>query len=268
MKSQTEIKPQCFLTPQTVLSSVLAGASASIVAPLNYAGIPAPYAGIPAPYAAGIPAPYAAGYPAVYNTAPVVAAPAPVVAAAPAIPTPVSSQFQAQDEFGNVNYGYSNINSAKQEVGNAYGGVAGSYSYVDPNGEIQRVDYIADALGFRVKGTNLPVAPAVPEYPALEAPVFDLEAPVFTGVAPEPVQDTPEVAAAKAEHLAAVAAAGHKKKRSLGYARAPVRVLPALVKKPVLLARPYKAVVARPAYVAKPAYVARPVVLRKKLIHG
>ena len=30
---------------------------------------------------------------------------------------------------------------------------------------------------------------------------------VFTGVAPEPVQDTPEVAEAKAAHLAAVEAA-------------------------------------------------------------
>ena len=211
MKSQTEIKPQCFLTPQTVLSSVLAGASASIVAPLNYAGIPPPYAGIPAPYAAGIPAPYAAGYPAVYNTAPVVAAPAPVVAAAPAIPTPVSSQFQAQDEFGNVNYGYSNINSAKQEVGNAYGGVTGSYQYIDANGIPQRVDYIADAAGFRVKATNLPVAPAVPETPALVGP----EPVVYTGVAPEPVQDTPEVAAAKAEHLAALEEAKSRSTRSV-----------------------------------------------------
>lgn len=37
------------------------------------------------------------------------------------------------------------------------------------------------------------------------APVHDAElpvAPVYNGVAPEPVQDTPEVAAAKAEHLA------------------------------------------------------------------
>merc|ERR1711962_1895678 len=41
------------------------------------------------------------------------------------------SQFHAQDEFGNLNYGYTNINSAKQEVGNTYGGVTGGYSYVD-----------------------------------------------------------------------------------------------------------------------------------------
>ena len=44
------------------------------------------------------------------------AAVAPIAAAAP-ISGPVSSQYQAQDEFGNIAYGYSNINSAKQETG-------------------------------------------------------------------------------------------------------------------------------------------------------
>merc|ERR1712211_158807 len=34
-----------------------------------------------------------------------------------------SSQFHAQDEFGNLQYGYNNINSVKHEVGNTYGGV-------------------------------------------------------------------------------------------------------------------------------------------------
>ena len=223
---------------QAVLSSVLAGASASYVG--GY-GLGAVNGGLVL---------NGAGYAHAAVAAPAYAA-VPVAA-------PVATQYRAQDELGNVNYGYSNINSARQEVGNAYAGVTGAYSYVDPNGVVQSVKYVADGAGFRVLGaTNLPVAPVDTGVP-----------PVDTGVAPEPVQDTPEVAAAKAEHLAAVAAAGHKKKRSLGYARAPVRVLPALVKKPVLLARPYKAVVARPAYVAKPAYVARPVVLRKKIIHG
>lgn len=49
----------------------------------------------------------------------------------------------------------------------------------------QRVDYIADPInGFRVAGTNIPVAPAAPV-----------------------VVDTPEVAAAKAEFEKAFAAA-------------------------------------------------------------
>merc|ERR1719283_470516 len=74
--------------------------------------------------------------------------------AAPYVP---SSQFQAQDEFGNLNYGYANLNSAKQEVGNTYGGVTGGYSYVDANGQLQRVEYIADGAGFRVADSRLPV---------------------------------------------------------------------------------------------------------------
>lgn len=53
-----------------------------------------------------------------------------------------------QDEFGNYNYGYSNINSAKVESGNALTGVTGSYTVNDGHG-IRRVDYVADALGFR-----------------------------------------------------------------------------------------------------------------------
>jgi len=157
--------------------------------------------------------------PAAYAAAPVVqAAPAPVVPYAP------SSQFQAQDEFGNLQYGYSNINAVKHEVGNAYGGVTGGYSYVDANGALQRVEYIADGAGFRVADSRLPVAPVydgvAPEFnpEPLVAPTFNPEplvAPVYDGVAPEPVQDTPEVAAAKAAHLAAVEAAkaGERRRR-------------------------------------------------------
>merc|ERR1711931_452575 len=167
--------------------------------------------------------------------APAIAAPAiaaPVVAA----PAPsVSSQFHSQDEFGNFANGYANINSAKHEQGNAYTGVSGSYSYVDANGQLQTTNYIADGLGFRVQATNLPVAPAVPEVAPLEAPVFNLEAPVYTGVAPAPVVDTPEVAAAKAEFQAKFDEIASRSKRStpaapLAYAGAPVApVAPATI---------------------------------------
>ena len=76
----------------------------------------------------------------------------------PAPITPVtSSQFQAQDEAGNIAYGYQNVNSAKQERGNIHGGVEGSYSYVDEAG-VHTVNYVADDFGFRVVGDNLPVA--------------------------------------------------------------------------------------------------------------
>merc|ERR1711990_1290336 len=138
------------------------------------------------------------------------------------IPAPYnpSSAFAAQDEFSNTQYGYSNLNSQKHEVGNTYTGVQGSYSYVDANGVVQTTNYIADGLGFRVQATNLPVAPVAPEVEPLVAPVhvYDLPvapvheyelpvAPVYTGVAPAPVEDTPEVAAAKAAHLALLAGA-------------------------------------------------------------
>ena len=58
-------------------------------------------------------------------------------------------QFQAGDELGNFNYGYANLNSVKNEVGNGYIGVSGGYQYVDANGELQTVTYVADGLGFR-----------------------------------------------------------------------------------------------------------------------
>merc|ERR1711944_68188 len=146
--------------------------------------------------------PYAAGNPLVYNYAPAFAAPAPV-------PVPVSTQFAAGDEFGNTQYGYSDINSAKHEVGNAHHGVSGSYQYVDTNGQLQTVSYVADALGFRTVDSRLPVHNAeLPVAPVHEAelpvaPVYTGKSPVFDGVAPEPVVDTPEVAAAREEFLKA-----------------------------------------------------------------
>merc|ERR1711997_311977 len=106
-----------------------------------------------------------------------------------------------------------NINSQKQEVGNTYGGVQGSYSYVDANAVVQTTNYVADGLGFRVQATNLPVAPAAPEVELPVAPVHEYALPVAPvheyelPVGPESVVDTPEVAAAKAEHLALLAAA-------------------------------------------------------------
>merc|ERR1711951_56973 len=108
-----------------------------------------PVAAAPAIAAPVATATYASAAPAV-AAAPVAAtyaAAAPVVAAAP-VAAPASSQFQAQDEFGNIAYGYQNINSAKQESGNALGGVTGSYTYADEAG-VHTVNYVADALGFR-----------------------------------------------------------------------------------------------------------------------
>merc|ERR1739838_153207 len=81
-----------------------------------------------------------------------VAAPAVhAVAAAPvvaevraAVPTIPSTQFHSQDEAKNYAFGYSNINSARQESGNALTGVTGSYS-----DGFRTYNYVADGLGFR-----------------------------------------------------------------------------------------------------------------------
>ena len=79
----------------------------------------------------------------------------------------------------------------------------GSYQYIDANGLIQTVNYIADDVnGFRVQGTNLPVAGAA----GLVAPVFEgvqAPAPVFEGVQ---IGDTQEVIDAKAAFASAYAA--------------------------------------------------------------
>merc|ERR1712013_915357 len=74
-----------------------------------------------------------------------VAAPAPVVAEVrAAVPTVTSTQFHSQDEEKNFAFGYSNINSAGQESGNALTGVTGSYS-----DGFRTYNYVADGLGFR-----------------------------------------------------------------------------------------------------------------------
>ena len=88
----------------------------------------------------------------------------PVVSAVPADVT--NSQFHAQDDIGQYNYGYSSPTSTKQELKvkipytfrqklsfplsqTADGVTRGSYSYVDANGLVQTVNYISDALGFQ-----------------------------------------------------------------------------------------------------------------------
>merc|ERR1712126_662352 len=134
------------------------------------AAVPGPIA---APIAAPIPTPVAAP----------IAAPLAAPVAAPI--TAPSSQFHAQDEFGQFSFGYENINSAKQETKDAFGVTRGSYQYVDANGLVQSVNYIADDVnGFRVAGTNIPTAPAA--------------LPAALPIGPAPVAETPEVAAARA----------------------------------------------------------------------
>merc|ERR1711862_517600 len=136
-----------------------------------------------------------------------------------------STQFHAQDEFGQFSFGHAGGPSARTEARNAYGVTTGSYQYIDANCLLQTVNYVADPVnGFQVAGTNLPVGPAAPAVEPLDAPVFDLPLPV----APE---DTAEVAEAKAAHAAALeaaaAAASERKRRDADEEAAPaVAALP------------------------------------------
>merc|ERR1712168_529084 len=143
-----------------------------------------------------------AGVPVTTVEAPATIAAAPA-AIAPLPVAPLTQQFHSQDEFGNTGYGYTNINSAKHEVGHPLVGVSGGYSFVDANNELQTVSYVADGRGFQVKATNLPVAP-----------VFEGKAPVFNPELPVAPVDTAEVAAAKADHAAAHAEINAREKRS------------------------------------------------------
>lgn len=85
-----------------------------------------------------------------------------------------------QDSLGQYSFGYSAPGSARSEVRTSNGATRGTYSYVDEAGVIQTAQYVADGEnGFRVIATNLPQAPL-------------------------PVQDTPEVMAARTAHLQAL----------------------------------------------------------------
>lgn len=104
---------------------------------------------------------------------------------------PVQSLYHAQDIYGQYVYGYATPTSTKSESKTADGVTRGGYSYIDSNGILQSVEYTADPIhGFRVAATNLP-------------------------------KDLPDVALAKAQHLAQYAAtkAVHEKAHALHIAQ-------------------------------------------------
>merc|ERR1711962_163254 len=116
-------------------------AAAPVVA--SASAVAAPVIAKSAPLVAAAPVVAKAAH--VVAAAPVVAKAAPVVAEVrAAVPTVTSSQFHSQDEDKNYSFGYSNINSARQESGNALTGVVGSYS-----DGFRTYNYVADGLGFR-----------------------------------------------------------------------------------------------------------------------
>merc|ERR1711936_440305 len=138
-----------------------------------------PSVAAPLPVIAPQPQVYAAPAPVAAARAPVVAQPQVYYAQAPIAPSVISPvvvpsymgghAHHAQDEFGQYQYGYTNEDSTKLEQRMADGSVRGTYSYIDANGVVQRVDYISDGLGFRVAATNLPSHG--PEVAAAAAPV-------------------------------------------------------------------------------------------------
>ncbi|XP_027235757.2 cuticle protein 6 [Penaeus vannamei] len=152
--------------------------------PISYNVAPAPvsYNVAPAPVSYNV-----AHAPVSYNLAP---APASYNVDPFAPVAPVQSQYHAQDEIGQYSFGYAGGPSSRAESRDAFGVVRGSYNYVDSEGKVQTQHYVADALGFRASGTNLPMVP--------DAPLAALPGPV-----PEPVQDTAEVVAAKLAHFQA-----------------------------------------------------------------
>merc|ERR1719228_2058499 len=78
-------------------------------------------------------------------SAPILTKAAPIVTKVEtAVPSVTSSQFHSQEEEKNYSFGYSNINSARVESGNAGTGVSGSYS-----DGFRTYHYVADGLGFR-----------------------------------------------------------------------------------------------------------------------
>ncbi|KAG7172675.1 Cuticle protein 6-like 2 [Homarus americanus] len=108
---------------------------------------------------------------------------------APVAPVTYASQYHAQDELGQVNYGFAHPGQAKNEIRDAFGNVAGTYTYIDADNNPVHVEYTAGVDGFQVRSNNLPVGPDAPAAAVL--------------VGPKPVMDTPEVAAAKTEFFEA-----------------------------------------------------------------
>merc|ERR1711931_351447 len=172
--------------PNTHRMKAFVAAVATLAASANSEVLVNPYLGGLAHPGLAHPGLAYAGVPVTTVEAPATIAAAPAAAIAPLPVAPLTQQFHSQDEFGNTGYGYTNINSA--------------------NNELQTVSYIADGRGFQVKATNLPVAPTFNPEP-LVAPTFNPELPVA------PV-DTAEVAAAKADHAAAHAEINAREKRS------------------------------------------------------
>ncbi|CAG0923306.1 unnamed protein product [Notodromas monacha] len=105
----------------------------------------------------------------------------------------LATQYHTQSNVGDAAFGYAHPGQAHASIRDANGGVTGSYSYISPEGHPIHVLYVADAAGFRVISNALPDANG--------------DIPLHAQAAlPTPVQETPEVQAAREEHMRLFAA--------------------------------------------------------------
>ncbi|GFS67673.1 adult-specific rigid cuticular protein 15.7 [Trichonephila clavipes] len=107
------------------------------------------------------------------------------------ISTGVSNSARSQDAFGNYAFGYGikdglGASNSRSEVGDGYGNKKGSYTIADIDGRARRVDYVADAHGFRASvKTNEPgTAASAPAAALIASPYAGPVAPVVNHVAP------------------------------------------------------------------------------------
>ncbi|XP_055947861.1 adult-specific rigid cuticular protein 15.5 [Argiope bruennichi] len=109
-----------------------------------------------------------------------------------------SISAKSQDGIGNYAFNYGTATNARAEVGDAAGNKQGSYTITDIDGRARRVDYVADAAGFRASiNTNEPgTALSAPASVAIASPYAPPVAPVAPAVAAPVVPAAPALAAA------------------------------------------------------------------------
>merc|ERR1711931_546195 len=128
--------------PNTHRMKAFVAAVATLAASANSEVLVNPYLGGLAHPGLAHPGLAYAGVPVATVEAPATITAAPAAAIAPLPVAPLTQQFHSQDEFGNTGYGYTNINSAKHEVGHPLVGVSGGYTFLDANNELQTVSYV------------------------------------------------------------------------------------------------------------------------------
>lgn len=121
------------------------------------------------------------------------------------------TQYIAQDELGQISFGYSHPGQAATNYRDAWGKQFGNYAFTTPEGEQVMVAYIADDQGYRAFSDHLPVAPkwtdevaaATAEHLAIYQAVKNRDEVGLQSnlLLPQSVTDTPEVASAKAEFM-------------------------------------------------------------------